>query len=64
MRERVNASESALGDDNSLQLIDLGAEKILLRVQEVLERLDGSPNLQIGEIILQNLHFRPESPDF
>ena len=45
LRERVDASELALRDDDFLKLVDLVMEELLLRNQELLKRLDRSTNL-------------------
>lgn len=60
LRQRISAGELALGDNNFLELIDLAVEKLPLRVHELLERLHGTPNLYLREI----LHCRPQSFNF
>lgn len=47
LRERIDAGEFALRDDNFLKLVDLAMEEFSLRNQKPLERLDGTPNLQL-----------------
>lgn len=47
LRERIDAGEFALRDNNFLKLIDLTMQKFSLRSQKPLERLNGTPNLQL-----------------
>jgi hypothetical protein len=59
--ERIDAGELALGDNDFLELVDLAVEELPLRVHEPLERVHGAPNLYLREIVLQDLHYRPQS---
>lgn len=56
LRERVDAGEFALRDDDFLKLIDLAVEKISLREQKLLERFRGVPNLLLRKIFVPRIH--------